>query len=273
MKKNTVYMVLGVAALLAGLGVMNAFMNPGPIQAAQMERSAEVAERIQLAEAAGDTGTDSSDWPTVAPDEFKVKFITTAGDFVLQVHKDWAPVGVERFYQILREGVYDDARFFRVVPGYVVQWGIPGDPAVAAEWSEARIKDDPVIQSNTPGTISFATSGPDSRTTQVFINYGDNANLDGMGFAPFGKVVEGFDNVKAINAQYAQRPNQGLIQSRGNAYLKEAFPELDYIVKVELITGDEEAAEDAAEEPADEPEAKEPLDTEPPKEPEAVVED
>lgn len=251
-KLATVGFALSVVAALAVGGKM---LSLEKVDASRTEASAAMAERLQLAQA--DTAEapaapaeeakpavaveDTSKWPTTAPDVFKLKFECSNGDFVLELHKDWAPLGVERFYEICKEGVYNDARFFRVVPGFMVQWGIPADPNLAAQWKEATIKDDPVIQTNSPGMISFATSGPHSRTTQVFINYGDNKRLDGMGFAPFGKVVEGMDVVKAINAQHGERPNQGMIQAKGNEYLKAAFPELDYVKTVRLLTEEKPA--------------------------------
>ena len=240
-----------VLAVLGGLAAFNKFFTQEKVEASRIEASAEVEKKSELAQAGApeaaapaekpaDAATaapaeDTSKWPATAPDVFKVKFECSNGDFVLEIHKDWAPIGVERFYEVCKEGVYNDARFFRVVPGFVVQWGIPGDPNIGAQWREANIKDDKVIKSNEPGTIVFATSGPNSRTTQLFINYGNNARLDGMGFAPFGKVVEGMDVVKAIYAQYGEEPNQGLIQSKGNAYLKSAFPKMDYIKTVRLV--------------------------------------
>jgi peptidyl-prolyl cis-trans isomerase A (cyclophilin A) len=166
----------------------------------------------------------------VAPEEFTVVFETSAGDFTVAVERSLAPHGADRFYELVRSGFYDDQRFFRVVPGFVVQWGMPGDPAVTAEWADARIPDDPVAQSNVRGTVSFAaTSAPGSRTTQVFVNLGSNTNLDEMGFAPFGRVVEGMEVVDAINAEYGQSPNQGEIRRAGNEYLAREFPRLDYI--------------------------------------------
>jgi peptidyl-prolyl cis-trans isomerase A (cyclophilin A) len=177
----------------------------------------------------------NAEWPAEAPEAFKVKFITSVGDFTLKIDKTLAPLGVERFYELVKTGFYDDARFFRVVPGFVVQFGLPGDPALAAEWRSNTIKDDPVKASNKPGTITFATSGPNSRTTQLFINYGNNANLDGMGFAPFGEVIEGMDVVQKINSAHGERPNQGAIQQQGNEYLKKSFPDLDYIKQTVLV--------------------------------------
>ena len=171
-----------------------------------------------------------------APDQFKAKFSTSKGDFVIEVTRAWAPHGADRFYNLVKSGFYDEARFFRVMPGFIVQWGIhaKGEPGMA-KWRDATIPDDPVTQSNTPGMVSFAMAGPGSRTTQVFINYGNNAKLDGMGFAPFGKVVEGMSVAEAINAEYGQSPNQGMIQRSGNEYLNRDFPKLDYIKKAEIV--------------------------------------
>ena len=174
-------------------------------------------------------------WPEEAPDVFKVEFECTNGTFTVECHKEWAPLGVQRFYTLVREGFYDDSAFFRVVPRFVVQFGLAGDPAMTANWHEKRIKDDPVTQSNTSGMLTFATSGPNTRTTQLFINTDNNQRLDGMGFAPFGKVVDGMDVVKAINAEYAERPNQALIKAEGNAYVKKNFPNIDFIKKATLI--------------------------------------
>ncbi len=192
--------------------------------------------------------------PTPAPAEFQVEFDTSAGKIVVDVHRDWAPKGADRFYNLIQEGFYDGCRFFRVVPGFVVQFGMHGDPAVQSKWHFARIPDDPVKQPNRRGTITFATSGPDSRTSQLFINLGDNQNLDAMGFAPFGEITEGMDVVDAITAEYGERPDQGQILSRGNAYLKENFPSLDYI-KTAKVVGEPagEAATDGAAQPDSDP--------------------
>mmetsp|Transcript_112237 Transcript_112237/g.312351 ORF Transcript_112237/g.312351 Transcript_112237/m.312351 type:complete len:206 (+) Transcript_112237:68-685(+) len=161
----------------------------------------------------------------------------SAGFFVVEVHPDWAPLGAARVKEIVEEKVWETARFFRVVPGFVVQWGIPGKPSVATEWRERKIKDDPMRSdiSNLEGYVTFAKSGEDTRTTQVFINLSDNANLDSMGFPPFGKVVEGMDVVKKINSKHGESPNQAKIQSSGNAYLKQSFPDLTFIRKVTLL--------------------------------------
>jgi peptidyl-prolyl cis-trans isomerase A (cyclophilin A) len=165
-----------------------------------------------------------------APGSYKVDFDTSAGKFVVEVHRDWAPNAADRFYNLVKNGFYDDCRFFRVVPGFMVQWGMNGDPAVTAAWTGATIKDEATKQSNKTGYITFARTGaPNSRGTQLFINYKDNAFLDQQGFAPFGEVVSGMEVVQKINSEYAERPNQGLINSQGNAYLRKEFPKLDYI--------------------------------------------
>src|SRR5881409_4433300 len=170
-----------------------------------------------------------------APDSFRARFSTTKGDFVIAVHRAWAPHGTDRFYNLVRSGFYDGVRFFRVIPGFMAQFGIHGDPQVAAAWRDATIPDDPVRQHNTRGAVSFATAGPGTRTTQLFINYGDNSRLDGMGFSPFGRVVEGMDVVDRLYGGYGEGaprgrgPDQSTIQAQGNAYLERAFPELDYV--------------------------------------------
>ena len=137
-----------------------------------------------------------------APAVYRVDFDTSKGAFVVEVHRDWAPNGADRFYNLVKNGFYDDARFFRVVEGFMVQFGVNGDPKVSAVWREARIKDDPVRISNKRSFVTFATAGPNTRTTQVFINFGDNSNLDRMGFAPFGQVVSGMKVVEALYSGY-----------------------------------------------------------------------
>ncbi|HBC62815.1 MAG TPA: peptidylprolyl isomerase [Planctomycetaceae bacterium] len=172
---------------------------------------------------------------TKAPDKFRVKFETSCGDFTVEVQRDWAPLGADRFHELVQAGFYDECRFFRVVPGFVVQWGMNGDPAVYAKWKDREIKDDKVTQSNREGMITFASRGPNTRTCQLFINLADNERLDDLGFAPFGKVVEGLDAVKKITSEYGQRPQQPLIQEEGNAYLKKEFPKMDYIKKATVV--------------------------------------
>ena len=164
-----------------------------------------------------------------APAMYKAAFDTSRGMFVVEVHRDWAPVGADRFFNLVKNGFFDECRFFRVVPGFMVQFGINGTPGVQSAWRSANIKDDPVKQSNKRGYMTFATAGPDTRTSQVFINFGDNAGLDKQGFAPFGRVVSGMDVVDKINAEYREQPNQGTLQQQGNAYLNKEFPKLDYV--------------------------------------------
>jgi peptidyl-prolyl cis-trans isomerase A (cyclophilin A) len=179
-----------------------------------------------------------------APAEFDVLFRTSAGDFTVHVTRDWAPIGADRFYSLVMNKFYNGNRFFRVAPGqsggrFVVQWGIHGEPSVNTAWQshpQAKIDDDPVRQSNAPGSVTFATSGPNSRTTQLFINYADNSFLDGMGFSTFGEVSsDGMQTVTAINGEYGERPDQGRVQFEGNAYLNEKFPNLDYIVTATVV--------------------------------------
>jgi len=175
-----------------------------------------------------------------SPATYNVKFDTSKGAFVITVHRDWAPAGADRFYNLVKNGFYDNARFFRVISGFMVQFGIHADPKVSAVWREARIPDDPVKQSNKRGLITFATAGPNTRTTQVFINFGDNGALDRQGFAPFGQVVSGMNVVDALFAGYGegapsgQGPEQGRIQREGNAYLTRDFAKLDYIKKATI---------------------------------------
>jgi peptidyl-prolyl cis-trans isomerase A (cyclophilin A) len=180
----------------------------------------------------------------MAPAIYKVNFDTSAGAFVIEVHRDWAPNGADRFYNLVKNGYFDDVRFFRVIKDFMVQFGINGDPALNSIWREARIPRDPVKQSNTRGFITFAMQGgpqgPDTRTTQVFINFRDNSGLDGQGFAPFGRVTQGMDIVDKIYSGYGEGapsgsgPNQEQVQSQGNAYLNKSFAKLDYIKKATI---------------------------------------
>ena len=176
-----------------------------------------------------------------APATYKVKFDTSKGSFVVVVHRDWAPNGADRFYNLVKNGFYNDARFFRVISGFMVQFGINGNPQISKVWRDANIKDDPVKASNKRGMITFATAGPDTRTTQVFVNFGNNAGLDDQGFAPFGQVISGMEVVDALYAEYGEGapqgggPDQGLVQSQGNAYLKKDFPKLDYIKTATIV--------------------------------------
>lgn len=168
-------------------------------------------------------------------DSYQVKFTTTKGDFVVQVTRSWAPLGSDRFYNLVKHGFFTDAAFFRVVPGFIIQFGLSANPAVNRVWQNANIKDDPVTQSNRPGYITFATAGPNTRTTQLFINFGNNTFLDNQGFAPFGQVVSGMDVVQNLYSGYGERPDQGAITSQGKAYLEKSFPNLDSIKSATIV--------------------------------------
>jgi peptidyl-prolyl cis-trans isomerase A (cyclophilin A) len=176
-----------------------------------------------------------------APDTVRVRFETSKGPFTVEAYRNWSPHGVDRFYQLVRLGYYDDVRFFRVLTGFMAQFGLHGNPRVWAAWRDRAIPDDPVTQSNKPGTITFATRGPNTRTTQLFINYRDNANLDAMGFTPFGVVTEGMNVVESLYSEYGEGapdgggPSQERAGTEGNEYLKRDFPKLDYIVKATII--------------------------------------
>jgi peptidyl-prolyl cis-trans isomerase A (cyclophilin A) len=178
-----------------------------------------------------------------APDTFDAVFNTTKGPITVEVTRSLSPNGADRFYNLVKSGFFTDIAFFRVIPGFMCQFGIHGDPAISAKWRDANIQDDPVKGSNTRGTITYAmSSAPNSRSTQFFINFADNTGLDGQGFAPFGKVVKGMDVVDKINGEYGEGapsgsgPDQGRIQMEGNAYLKKDFPHLDYIKSATVIT-------------------------------------
>jgi cyclophilin family peptidyl-prolyl cis-trans isomerase len=171
-----------------------------------------------------------------APDQYEVTFKTTAGDFVVQVTRAWAPLGADRFYNLARHGFFTDAAFFRIVPGFVIQFGLSANPAVNKVWDTAKIKDDAVTQSNKEGYLTFATAGPNTRTTQLFINLADNARLDSMGFSAFGQVTSGMDVVQKIYSGYGEQPDQALITSEGKAYLDKNFPKLDHIISATITS-------------------------------------
>jgi peptidyl-prolyl cis-trans isomerase A (cyclophilin A) len=175
-----------------------------------------------------------------APATYKARFETSKGTFVVDVNREWAPNGADRFYNLVKNGFYDGVRFFRVLDGFMAQFGINGDPAISAQWREARIQDDPVRQSNRRGFITYAMAGPGTRTSQVFINYGDNSALDKQGFSPFGQVSSGMNVVDALHNGYGegaprgQGPDQGRLQMEGNAYLAKNFPRLDFVKKATI---------------------------------------
>jgi peptidyl-prolyl cis-trans isomerase A (cyclophilin A) len=176
-----------------------------------------------------------------APGQFRVKFETTKGNFMVAVTRDTAPLGADRFYNLVRMGFYNDVAFFRVIDGFMVQFGINGDPKVNEKWKSAEIGDDPTRESNVRGAITFATRGPNSRTTQLFINFDNNSQLDSRGFAPFGKVTEGMTVVDQLYKGYGEGapsgggPRQDLAQSQGNRYLRAQFPKLDFIKRASVV--------------------------------------
>jgi cyclophilin family peptidyl-prolyl cis-trans isomerase len=177
-------------------------------------------------------------WRAPAPDVFRVTFETSKGTFTIEAHRSWAQRGVDRFYNLTRAGFFDDSRFFRVRAGYIAQFGIPGDPAISAKWKNQVIPDDPVQQSNARGFIAYAMTGPDTRTTQLYINLADNSSLDAQGFAPIGRVIDGMENVDQLYSGYGEAAgggmrggNQGNILAGGNAYLDASFPRLDKLIR------------------------------------------
>ena len=184
---------------------------------------------------------DAPELKTPAPATFKARFTTTKGVFTIKVERNWAPLGADRFYHMVRGGLFDDSGFFRVLSGFMCQFGIPADPAESALWKNATMQDDPVRENNARGRISYATAGPGTRTTQVFINTGNNRKLDKTGFAPFGQVIEGMEVVDKLYAGYGEGapsgsgPNQKFIERWGTPHLKADFPKLDFIQKAEIV--------------------------------------
>jgi peptidyl-prolyl cis-trans isomerase A (cyclophilin A) len=197
------------------------------------------------APAAGGSLLTPSSLKAKAPAVYKAQFTTTKGDFVIEVHRDWAPIAADRFYNLVRAGFFTNAAFFRVVPNFMVQFGLSANPAVNKAWSNANMIDDPVKQSNKRGYVTFARTGaPNSRSTQLYINYKDNLFLDPpsqQGFAPFGTVTEGMDVVDKISSAYGERPDQGQITAEGDAYISKNFPNIDKIKSAKILP-----AEDAA---------------------------
>lgn len=238
MKRGT---LAWTAAVLFAAGCSDGTSDSGAVHKQQSKGSASQAQP-----APGNPLLDPKN-PAVnqtAPAEFKVKFTTSKGDFTVQVTRAWAPKGADRFYNLVKNNFFDEVRFFRVIKTpkpFMAQFGIHGDPRVSAAWENATIKDDPVKESNKRGMLSFATAGADTRTTQIFINYSDNSRLDVSGFSPFGKVTEGMDTVDKLYADYGdgppegRGPNQGRIRQEGNAYLKQAYPDLDYIKTARVV--------------------------------------
>lgn len=229
-RSYTSVLTLVVCALL-GMGITTSCTD-----AAQNKSAAKPEKATQEQAKGSPIGEDLK-----APAKYTVEFETTKGKFQIEVDRAMAPVGADRFYTLVKQGFFTDIAFFRVLSGFVAQFGIHGDPAKAMKWREKKIKDDPVKGTNAKGTLTFATAGPNTRTTQLFLNLVDNKRLDGMGFAPFGKVTSGMDVVSQLYSGYGEGspmgsgPAQGRIQTQGNKYLKKDFPKLDYIKSAKLL--------------------------------------
>jgi peptidyl-prolyl cis-trans isomerase A (cyclophilin A) len=235
--RGIVALALGSALAACSAPAPSPSPSPAPTTAAPSPSPTPAATPLASPSPAGSAALRDPSLATVkAPATFRVRFTTTRGVFVVAVTRAWAPLGADRFYNLVRAGFFDGARFFRIVPGFVVQFGLNGDPRVNQAWESARIADDPVRQTNARGRLTFATAGPGSRTTQLFVNLKDNRALDGMGFAPFGEVsAAGMAVVDSIYSGYGELPDQGRITSEGDGYLASQFPKLDYVKKAELV--------------------------------------
>jgi len=212
-----------------------------PTQLKRIASNAATGALLVLTAACGSSAQDAgglrnpSALTEQAPATFSAAFDTSKGRFVVEVHREWAPRGADRFYNLVKSGFFNDVRFFRVIGGQLAQFGMHGDPAVQEASPDAVIEDDPVRHGNTRGSISFASRGPNTRTTQLFINVRDNSAYDRLGFSPFAEVVSGMDVVDRLYSAYAERPEQPLIDEEGNAYLTREFPNLDYVQKAAII--------------------------------------
>src|SRR5580693_4812229 len=254
-ERNTVRQIARTVRLAGWLlGLMAAILLQSPAQTRPQAQPAAKSSTAQGTTAKKSTGTTAARpaydrallHPALlkekAPDEYKVQFSTTRGDFVVTVTRAWAPLGADRFYNLVKHHFFDNASFFRVLPNFMAQFGISAYPAVNKVWEPATIKDDPVTQHNVRGYVSFATAGPNTRTTQVFINFGDNSRLDHDGFAPFGQVSDGMKVVDMFYDQYGEGapsgggPDQDQIQKQGKPYLDKGWPKLDYIKTATIIS-------------------------------------
>jgi peptidyl-prolyl cis-trans isomerase A (cyclophilin A) len=219
-RPNATILLISIAALLALAGCGS--------KEPESAKEAKQAEQVQPPAAPPAAKPEEPAKP--AQGTFKVLLDTSKGNVVIEVHPEWAPIGAEHFRKLVESGFYDGARFFRVISGFVAQFGLAANPAVTAKWDKP-IKDDPVLQTNRVGSVVYATAGPNTRTTQIFINLAGNQRLDSDGFAPFGMVTQGMDAVEKFYSGYGENPDQGAITGRGNAYLTATFPKLDYIRK------------------------------------------
>lgn len=229
-----IYALAGLLGAVAAVSPTPETIAPGEAQAGQ-SKSKPTQKRPSAGAGVKASLLNPASLKTKAPEVYKVKFTTTKGDFVVQVARAWSPLGADRFYNLAQNGFYDGASFFRVLPGFVAQFGISAKPELSRAWQKATIRDDPVVQSNKRGYLSFATGGPNTRTTQVFINLADNSALDSRGFSPFGEVIEGMDVVDKFYSGYGEGapqgpgPDQGRIATEGKSYLDSDFPRLDSI--------------------------------------------
>ena len=219
--------------------VMNAIdMQQALAEAAESERMRALGADAASQVTSDPDGANSAGMDVPRSGQFEVEFDTTVGKFTIEVNRAWSPVGAQRFYELVKDGFYDECGFFRVVPGFMVQFGLAADPAMTAKWNN-EITDDPVVESNRRGYVTFAKKAlPNSRTGQVFINFGDNSRLDADGFSPFGKVTKGMEIVDKISAAHGEQPDQEAITSQGNSYLKGSYPKLDYVNTATLIVDD-----------------------------------
>lgn len=263
--KRNLITLFGVVAIIAGIVVVRSAFEQTIQTESEAKEAAETAKKLEEAEkisddAKGEEGKanvaeaatkDEADapaatmdlaafepiaWADTTPDTFKVQFDTTVGSFVIESHKEWAPLGHERFYELCKSGFFDNSGFYRVIHGFMVQFGLAADPKMTAQFKEKTLKDEPVRKSNQRGKVTFAKSSrPNSRTTQIFINYADNSRLDADGFTPFAEVIAGMENVDKITDQYGEEPDQRSTTLEGSAYLKQNFPSLDMISKVTLV--------------------------------------
>lgn len=232
------------ACLMAAILLIGGCANQGGDQSAAPSPEPAVSRKPAPAPAPAAKKTSVAPTPenatATAPAKFKVRFKTTKGDVIIEVTRAWAPRGADRFYNLVKIGYFSEVAFFRVIPGFMAQFGIHGDPAISAKWQAAKIQDDPVKTSNKRGYLTFAMAGPNTRTVQFFISYRDNSSLDSQGFSPFGRVVTGMDVIDSVYSGYGEGapsgrgPAQGSVQTQGNTYLKKSFPKLDYIVSASL---------------------------------------
>jgi peptidyl-prolyl cis-trans isomerase A (cyclophilin A) len=239
--RKQIFEVLTAAALILTLMAASAWAAPQATSAPKKTTNPTTARPTPPVNTSSASLLKPASLKLQAPAVFDARFTTTKGDFVVEVTRAWSPHGADRFYNLVKYHFFDGAAFFRVLQGFVVQFGISARPDVSQVWENAKIADDPVTQSNTRGMLTFATAGPNTRTTQIFINLGDNPRLDGMGFSPFGKVTSGMEVVDKLYSQYGEGqpagngPDQNRIQKEGKAYLERSFPLLDSIKTAVIV--------------------------------------